>query len=106
MKGLAVLDLGHAGGVELTYNQIKCERILSEFRRSPDRKKNGTATLSLKTLQQALRQAPDDLPEVISDNLRFLKLCQLKKMGFEGQFQRDYVCKTTTAVTKQPFSNC
>ena len=37
---------------------------MREARRKPDREKDGTATWSLKTLQRALRNAPDGLSQV------------------------------------------
>jgi len=46
------------------YDADAKERILAEFRRKPDRERDGTATWSLTTLQRALRRAPDGLPSV------------------------------------------
>jgi hypothetical protein len=47
-----------------TYGPAERDRILAEFRRPPDRQRDGTATRSLNTLQRALRRAPDGLPKV------------------------------------------
>ncbi len=60
--GLAALDRKHGGGPEIQYGAAERERILEEFRRAPDRERDGTATWSLTTLQRVLREAPDGLP--------------------------------------------
>jgi transposase len=62
--GLAALDARHAGGHTPTYIGATRERILAEVRREPDREQDGTATWSLVTLQRALREAKDGLPQV------------------------------------------
>lgn len=62
--GLAALDSRHGGGPKPAYGPTERERILAEFRRVPDRQRDGTATWSLTTLQRALRRAPDGLPTV------------------------------------------
>ena len=61
-EGLPALETRHGGGPPIRYTSVKCERILREFRRVPDRRLDGTATWSLTTLQRALRRAPDGLP--------------------------------------------
>src|SRR5438105_4526841 len=63
-RGLAALDSQHGGGPARQYGAPAQDRILSEFRRTPDREQDGTATWSLTTLQRALRRAPDGLPQV------------------------------------------
>lgn len=63
-QGLPALETRHGGGPPIRYTAVECERILREFRRPPDRKRDGTATWSLTTLQRALRRAPDGLPKV------------------------------------------
>ena len=63
-EGLAALEPRHGGGPALKYGAAAQERILREARRQPEVAKDGTATWSLSTLQQALRQAEDGLPEV------------------------------------------
>lgn len=63
-EGLAALSPRSSGGSEPTYGVLECERILREFRRTPDRQRDGTAQWSLSTLQRALRRAPDGLPRV------------------------------------------
>jgi transposase len=62
--GLAALDDRHGGGHTPTYAGATRERILAEVRREPDRERDGTATWSLVTLQRALREADDGLPQV------------------------------------------
>lgn len=63
-EGLPALETRHNGGPPFRYTSVECERILREFRRSPDRRLDGTATWSLVTLQRALRRAPDGLPHI------------------------------------------
>jgi transposase len=63
-EGLAALAPRSGGGSEPTYGAAERERILREFRRTPDRETDGTAKWSLTTLQRALRRAPDGLPRV------------------------------------------
>jgi transposase len=63
-EGLAALAPRHGGGAEPTYGPTERERILAEFRRTPDREQDGTATWSLTTLQRVLRRAADGLPQV------------------------------------------
>ena len=46
------------------YGPAQCRRILNEVGRAPDRVADGTATWSLSMLRQALRRAPDGLPQV------------------------------------------
>jgi transposase len=63
--GLAAVEPRHGGGAPpVVYGPAERERILNEFRRPPDRERDGTATWSLNTLQRALRHAPDGLPNV------------------------------------------
>ena len=62
--GLSALDARHGGGHTPTYTGATRERILAEVRREPDRERDGTATWSLVTLQRALREAQDGLPQV------------------------------------------
>ena len=68
-EGLAAIEPRHGGGPPLIYGMEQRQRILTEFERPPDREKDGTATWSLNTLQQALRRAPDGLPEVSTYDL-------------------------------------
>jgi len=63
-EGLPALEPRHGGGPARQYAVAAQERILAEARRTPDRAEDGTATWSLTTLQRALRQAADGLPQV------------------------------------------
>ena len=62
--GLAAIEPAHGGGPRVQYGTSERDRILAEWRRTPDRERDGTATWSLTTLQRALRNAPDGLPAV------------------------------------------
>ena len=63
-EGVAALTPRHGGGAPKRYGAAEQDRILREFRRPPDRERDGTATWSLTTLQRAVRRAPDGLPRV------------------------------------------
>jgi transposase len=64
VEGLATLEPKHGGGPTIKYGPAEQERILKKVRRTPDVATDGTVTWSLSTLQRALRQAADGLPEV------------------------------------------
>src|SRR5262245_61549521 len=61
--GLAAVERQPGGRPPTQYGPEERERILAEFRRPPDRERDGTATWSLNTLQRALRRAPGWLAE-------------------------------------------
>ena len=63
-EGACALAPRHGGGCAAVYGPEERKRILSEFRRQPDREADGTATWSLTKLREALRQAPDGLARV------------------------------------------
>lgn len=63
-EGLVAIEPRHGGGPPTVYGVEERKRILAEIQRQPDREKDGTATWSLSTLQRALREAPDGLPNV------------------------------------------
>jgi transposase len=69
-EGVAAVEPRHGGGAQPTYGPAERERILTEFRRAPDRATDGTATWSLSTLQRALRRAEDGLPHVSIATIR------------------------------------
>ena len=94
--GLAALDSRHGGGPPSQYGPAERERILREFRRSPDRERDGTATWSLTTLQRALQRAPDGLPKVSTWTL----LQTLWEAGYTWQQSRTW-CPTGTARRKR-----
>lgn len=68
VDGVEALKVRHGGG-RIMYDDQKRERILKEFSRQPDRKKDGTNQWSLKTLQRALRSAEDGLPKVSDETI-------------------------------------
>lgn len=68
-KGTDALELEHAGGPAVVYDDEKKKRILREFDRQPDREKDGTSHWSIKTLQKALRNADDGLPTVSEETI-------------------------------------
>jgi transposase len=94
--GLAALDRPHGGGPAIQYGAAQRERILQEFRRAPDRERDGTATWSLTTLQRALRAAPDGLPHVTTRTI----LLVLWDAGYSWQENRTW-CHTGTVVRKR-----
>lgn len=95
-RGVASLDARHGGGPPVVYGVTERERILAEFRRPPDRERDGTATWSLATLQQALRRAPDGLPQVSTATI----LSTLWGAGYTWQESRTW-CHTGTVVRKR-----
>jgi transposase len=95
-EGLAAVAGRHGGGPAIRYGPAEQARILQEFRRPPDREQDGTATWSLKTLQRALRQAPDGLPTVST----FTIFETLHRAGYSCQENRTW-CHTGTALRKR-----
>lgn len=95
-EGLAALDARHGGAPPVVYDAVARERILCEFRRTPDRERDGTATWSLTTLQRALRRAPDGLPRVSTVTI----LLTLHDAGYTWQQSRTW-CHTGTAQRKR-----
>ena len=94
--GLAAVEPGHGGGQPKRYGQAERDRILREVRRAPERDTDRTGTWSLTTLQRALRQAPDGLPEVSTYTI----WCVLREAGYTWQQDRSW-CETGTAVRKR-----
>ncbi len=95
-QGLAALEPPHAGGPAILYDAAAKERILAEFRRKPDRERDGTATWSLTTLQRALRRAPDGLPFVSTYTI----WCVLREAGLSWQRDRSW-CHTGEAKRRR-----
>jgi transposase len=95
-RGPVALDRGHGGGASVQYGPEAEARILQEFRRPPDRERDGTATWSLTTLQRALRRAPDGLPKVSTWTI----LRVLQAAGYTWQNSRTW-CPTGTARRKR-----
>lgn len=90
------MDRRHGGGPPIQYGAAERERIISEFRRLPDRERDGTATWSLTTLKRALRAAPDGLPGVSTKTI----LHTLWEAGLSWQENRTW-CDTGTVVRKR-----
>ena len=95
-EGLAALAPRHGGGTEPIYGSAERERILREARRKPDRERDGTATWSLTTLQRALRQAPDGLPQVSTYTIFVV----LHEAGFTWQASQTW-CETGKVKRKR-----
>jgi hypothetical protein len=95
-EGLAAVTPRHGGGPPVQYGPAERERILAEFRRVPDRARDGTATWSLSTLQRALHRAPDGLPHVSTGTI----LQTLWEAGYTCQRDRTW-CATGTARRKR-----
>lgn len=94
--GLEGLIPGHGGGFAVQYGETEKERILREFQRTPQRDTDGTATWSLQTLQRALRQATDGLPNVSTWTI----LAVLHDAGYEWQKSRTW-CQTGQVIRKR-----
>jgi transposase len=94
--GLAALDDQPRSGRRPKYGPGERERIVREFRRQPDREKDGTATWSVGLLKRALRQSPDGLPEVSG----FTIIHVLHEAGFTWQESRTW-CDTGVALRKR-----
>lgn len=92
-EGLEALVPRHGGGQPARYTSAERERILTEARRVPTPKPDGTATWSLVTLRRALRRAPDGLSQVST----FTIWCVLHDAGWSWQRSRSW-CETGTAV--------
>jgi len=85
-EGLNAIEPRHGGGSGAKYGPVERERILQEVGRKPEPETDGTATWSLKTLCQALRNAADGLPEVSEDTIRAVLL----EAGFSWQETRSW----------------
>lgn len=95
-EGLAAIEPRHGGGPQVIYGVEERKRILAEFERVPDREKDGTATWSLTTLQRALREAADGLPNVST----YIIWCVLHEAGWTWQKDRTW-CNTGTVPRKR-----
>jgi transposase len=95
-EGLAALQPRHGGGPKVIYGVEEQKRILAEFERVPDREQDGTATWSLTTLQRALKEAADGLPNVSTYTI----WCVLHDAGWTWQKDRTW-CKTGKVLRKR-----
>jgi transposase len=94
--GLAALNDQPRSGRRRRYGPDERERIAREFRRTPDREKDGSATWSVELVKRALRRAPDGLPEVSGYTIVHV----LHEAGFTWQESRTW-CATGVAVRKR-----
>jgi transposase len=94
--GLAALVPGHGGGHRVRYGAAEQRRILAEVARAPDRARDGTATWSLATLQDALRRAEDGLPGISTYTIGRT----LHAAGYSWQKGRSW-CDTGVVVRKR-----
>lgn len=95
-EGLAAVEPHHGGGPETIYGVEERKHILAEFERQPDRDRDGTATWSLSTLQRALREAPDGLPNVSTHTIGGV----LHDAGWTWQEDRTW-CRTGVVIRKR-----
>ena len=94
--GLAAVERQPGGRPPTLYGAEERDWILAEFRRAPDRERDGTATWSLNTLQRALRRAPDGLPKVSTYTIWAV----LHDAGITWQKDRTW-CQTGMAIRKR-----
>jgi transposase len=96
-EGLDALVARHGGGgFQQQYGTEAQARIVREFQRQPDPEQEGTTTWSLTTLQRALRQAADGLPNVSTYTI--LKV--LHEAGYSWQRDRTW-CQTGQVIRKR-----
>jgi transposase len=84
------------GGFQAQYGTEEKARILREFQRQPDPEQDGTTRWSLTTLQRALRNAEDGLPDVSTYTI----LNTLHEAGYTWQRDRTW-SQTGQAVRKR-----
>jgi transposase len=94
--GLVAVERQPGGRPPTQYGPEERDRILEEFRRTPDRQQDGTATWSLTTLQRALRKAKDGLPKVSTYTIWAV----LHDAGIAWQKDRTW-CETGLAIRKR-----
>jgi transposase len=95
-QGLAAIEIHRGGARRVRYGEAERARILAEFRRSPDRERDGTATWSVSSLKRALRRAPDVLPGVSGETV----WRTLRDAGLTWQRNRSW-CETGRVVRKR-----
>ena len=93
-EGLAALAIASGRGRRATYDPAARAQIVATAQRDPDRKRDGTATWSLSTLQRTLRR--EALPGVGATTIRRV----LRDAGSSYQQSRTW-CPTGTAVRKR-----
>lgn len=95
-EGLEALIPRHGGGPARKYDTVERARIVTEVKRSPDCRQDGTATWSLNLLKRALRAAPNGLPQVSTDTIRKVML----EAGYSWQQNRTW-CETGQVVRQR-----
>lgn len=93
-RGLSALDVAGGRGRKPTYDAAARARIVATAQRPPDRRRDGTATWSLSTLERSLRR--DALPQVGATTIRRV----LEAAGSSYQRTRTW-CPTGTAQRKR-----
>ena len=94
--GLAAVVPHHGGGHRIRYGEVEQRRILAEVARVPERARDGTATWSLATLQDALRRAEDGLPGISTHTIGRT----LHAAGYSWQKGRSW-CETGAVLRKR-----
>jgi transposase len=92
--GLSALAIAAGAGRKPTYTSDQRARIVREVQREPDRQEDQTATWSLMTLRQALRET--DLPAIAAETIREA----LHEAGYSYQHTRSWV-RTGYALRKR-----
>jgi transposase len=87
-EGVTAVYPRHGGG-RRKYSEADRARILAEIVRPPTAEHDGTNQWSLNTLQKALREAPDGLPEVSTETIGRV----LHEAGYSWQADRSW-CQT------------
>jgi hypothetical protein len=95
-EGLKAVEPKKGSGAPPVYGAAERERILRQARRAPDPATDGTAIWSLMTLQRALRQANDGLPQVSTYTIRSV----LKGAGFGWRQTRSW-CETGISTRRR-----
>jgi hypothetical protein len=95
-EGMQALTPRHGGGPALKYGVAERERILREVARKPSCERDGTAVWSLSTLQRALQDAEDGLPEVSEFTIRKVLL----EGGYDWQHSRTW-CQTGQVIRRR-----
>jgi transposase len=89
-SGLAALSIGQGRGRKPTYDPAARAQIVATAQRPPDRRRDGTATWSLSTLQRTLRR--EQYPRLGTSTIRRV----LEEAGSSYQRTRSW-CPTGTA---------